>query len=78
MTLHWTCGSRRTAGGGGKPTPTSLISQTLGVLDEASADAIRAEGERVTGERPWPTGLGELAAALRLGAALAAARLGAA
>ena len=56
MTLHWTCGSRRTAGGGGKPTPTSLISQTLGVLDEASADAIRAEGERVTGERPWPTG----------------------
>jgi len=28
----------------------------LGVLDAAAAAAIRAEGERVVEERPWPTG----------------------
>lgn len=28
----------------------------LGVLDEVSAAAVRAEGERVIAERPWPTG----------------------
>ena len=30
--------------------------QALGVLDRAAASAIRAEGERVIRERPWPTG----------------------
>ena len=30
--------------------------QQLGVLDEAAAAAVRAEGERVIAERPWPTG----------------------
>ena len=30
--------------------------QALGVLDEREASAIRAEGERVIAERPWPTG----------------------
>lgn len=30
--------------------------QELGVLDSASAAAVRAEGERVVAERPWPTG----------------------
>jgi len=28
----------------------------LGVFDMAAADAVRAEGERVVAERPWPTG----------------------
>jgi Protein of unknown function (DUF402) len=28
----------------------------LGVFDEESAAAVRAEGERVVAERPWPTG----------------------
>jgi hypothetical protein len=28
----------------------------LGVFDEAGAAAVRAEGERVVAERPWPTG----------------------
>ena len=28
----------------------------LGVLDEAAAQELRAEGERVIAERPWPTG----------------------
>lgn len=28
----------------------------LGVLDEAGAARVRAEGERVVAERPWPTG----------------------
>ena len=30
--------------------------QTLGVLDAQAAAAIRAEGERVMAEQPWPTG----------------------
>ena len=30
--------------------------QELGVLGEAAAAAVRAEGERVIAERPWPTG----------------------
>lgn len=30
--------------------------QELGVLDAAQAAAVRAEGERVIAERPWPTG----------------------
>jgi hypothetical protein len=30
--------------------------QELGVLDAASAAAVRAEGARVVAERPWPTG----------------------
>lgn len=30
--------------------------QTLGVLDREAAAAVRAEGERVIRERPWPTG----------------------
>lgn len=30
--------------------------QELGVLDAAGAAAVRAEGERVIAERPWPTG----------------------
>jgi hypothetical protein len=28
----------------------------LGVLTEAEAESVRAEGERVIAERPWPTG----------------------
>jgi len=28
----------------------------LGVFDEAEAAAVRAEGERVVAQRPWPTG----------------------
>jgi len=28
----------------------------LGVFDDGSAEAVRAEGERVVDERPWPTG----------------------
>jgi predicted RNA-binding protein associated with RNAse of E/G family len=28
----------------------------LGVLDELAAAEVRAEGERVIAERPWPTG----------------------
>lgn len=30
--------------------------QELGVLDPAGAAAVRAEGERVIAEHPWPTG----------------------
>jgi hypothetical protein len=30
--------------------------QELGILDAAGAAAVRAEGERVIAERPWPTG----------------------
>ena len=30
--------------------------QELGVLDAAAAAAVRAEGERVIAEQPWPTG----------------------
>jgi hypothetical protein len=30
--------------------------QELGILDPAAAAAVRAEGERVIAERPWPTG----------------------
>lgn len=30
--------------------------QALGILDERAAAAIRAEGERVLAEKPWPTG----------------------
>jgi hypothetical protein len=30
--------------------------QTLGILDAAAAAVVRAEGERVIAERPWPTG----------------------
>jgi hypothetical protein len=30
--------------------------QTLGVLDQAGAAAVRAEGERVIAQKPWPTG----------------------
>ena len=30
--------------------------QQLGILDLAAASAVRAEGERVLAERPWPTG----------------------
>lgn len=30
--------------------------QELGVLDSAAAAAVRAEGERVIAEQPWPTG----------------------
>ena len=30
--------------------------QELGILDAAAAAAVRAEGERVIAERPWPTG----------------------
>jgi hypothetical protein len=30
--------------------------QELGILDEAAAAEVRAEGERVIAERPWPTG----------------------
>jgi predicted RNA-binding protein associated with RNAse of E/G family len=28
----------------------------LGIIDDATAAALRAEGERVIAERPWPTG----------------------
>ena len=30
--------------------------QRLGIVDRAAAAAVRAEGERVVAERPWPTG----------------------
>jgi hypothetical protein len=30
--------------------------RALGVLDDAAAAAVRAEGERIVGSRPWPTG----------------------
>jgi hypothetical protein len=30
--------------------------QALGIVDAAEAAAVRAEGERVIAERPWPTG----------------------
>jgi predicted RNA-binding protein associated with RNAse of E/G family len=30
--------------------------QELGILDAAAAAEVRAEGERVIAERPWPTG----------------------
>ncbi len=30
--------------------------QALGILDEEAAVSVRAEGERVVAERPWPTG----------------------
>jgi hypothetical protein len=32
------------------------LAQELGVLDADEAAAVRAEGERVVAERPWPTG----------------------